>query len=338
MNIQEAVQKLHESSPKPVYLVLGTELYLQETAKKAFLQTLGGTVDDFNVLVFDMEETPISAVVGEAETLPFFGDHRMIFVENPYFLTGEKKSGGPEHNLDELLAYLKAPLETTILVFFAPYEKLDERKKVTKELKKHSELINVQPLQEKELRDYLFRTLENDGYTMSKDAVQLFLRLTNFNLTKVMGELDKLMLFATESKKISVDLVRELVPKTLEDNIFELTDYVLKKDSYQALQTYDELKLQGEEPIKLMAILINQLRLLLQTKILMNVGYQQSNIAKTLSIHPYRVKLAMQQVKQFPMERLSQMFDELVENDYLIKTGQLDKDLAFQLFVLKAGQ
>ena len=55
-----------------------------------------------------------------------------------FFVTGEKVNNGIEQNTDLLTAYLKEPLESTVLVFFAPYEKLDERKKVTKQLKKLS--------------------------------------------------------------------------------------------------------------------------------------------------------------------------------------------------------
>ncbi len=45
-------------------------------------------------------------------------------------------NNGIEQNTDLLIDYLKEPLESTVLVFFAPYEKLDERKKITKQLKK----------------------------------------------------------------------------------------------------------------------------------------------------------------------------------------------------------
>ena len=81
-----------------------------------------------------------------------------------------------------------------------------------------------------------------------------------------------------------------------------------------------------------------QLRLLLQTKFLIKIGYQQANIAETLKVHPYRVKLAMQEVRRFDEGLLIRLFDRLVELDYQIKTGQIDKELSFQLFVLQAGQ
>jgi DNA polymerase-3 subunit delta len=138
--------------------------------------------------------------------------------------------------------------------------------------------------------------------------------------------------------KITVHDVESLVPKTLEHNIFDMTEYVLSGKTEPALRLYEDLILQGEETIKINAILLAQLRLLLQTKFLMKIGYQQANIADTLKVHPYRVKLAMQQVKKFREELLIYLFDQLVENDYQIKSGQMDKELLFQLFVLKAGE
>lgn len=65
------------------------------------------------------------------------------------------------------------------------------------------------------------------------------------------------------------------------------------------------------------------------------MGYQQANIADTLKVHPYRVKLALQQVRRFELSRLERLYDELVENDYRMKTSKMDKELLFQLFILK---
>ena len=104
------------------------------------------------------------------------------------------------------------------------------------------------------------------------------------------------------------------------------------------MRLYEDLVMQGEETIKINAILLSQLRLFLQTKFLVKIGYQQANIAETLKIHPYRVKLAMQEVRKFDEQLLVQLFDQLVEMDYQIKTGQIEKELSFQLFVLRTGQ
>ena len=333
LSIQAELQKIRKEKLASCYLILGTEKFLQDQVRTEIVKKiqLEGE-DDLNFLSFDMENASLDEVVAEAETLPFFGDQRLVFVENPYFLTGEKVNNGIEQNTDLLTAYLKEPLESTVLVFFAPYEKLDERKKVTKQLKKTAIIINVQQLNEKEVRQYLMNTLENSSIKMERSAIDLFLRLTDLDLSKMMRELQKLVLYGQNQQQITVREVEELVPKTLEHNIFDMTQYILKGKTEQALRLYEDLVMQGEETIKINAILLSQLRLFLQKKFLVKIGYQQANIAETLKIHPYRVKLAMQEVKKFDEHLLVQLFDQLVEMDYQIKTGQIEKELSFQLF------
>lgn len=339
MSIQADLQKIRKEKLAPCYLVLGTEKFLQDQVRTEILKKIKiDGEDDLNFLSFDMENSSIDEVIAEAETLPFFGDQRLVFVENPYFLTGEKGTNGIDQNTDLLVNYLKEPLETTVLVIFAPYEKLDERKKVTKQLKKTAITIDVKQLDEKAVRQYLLNTLENSEIKMDRQAIDFFLRLTDLDLSKMMRELQKILLYGQEQEVITVKEIEQLVPKTLEHNLFDMTQYILSGRTEQALQLFQDLVTQGEETIKINAILLSQIRLFLQTKFLVKIGYQQANIAETLKIHPYRVKLAMQEVRKFDEQTLRRLFDELVEMDYEIKSGKIEKELSFQLFVLRTGE
>ena len=198
--------------------------------------------------------------------------------------------------------------------------------------------INVQQLNEKEVRQYLLNTLENAPFQMDRKAIDLFLRLTDLDLSKMMRELNKLLLYGQQQELITVKEVEQLVPKTLAHNLFDMTQYILSGKTEQALRLFEDLITQGEETIKINAILLSQIRLFLPTKFLMKIGYQQANIAETLKIHPYRVKLAMQEVRKFDEKILRRLFDDLVEMDYQIKSGKIEKGLSFQLFVLRTGQ
>lgn len=339
MSIQADLQKIRKEKLAPCYLVLGTEKFLQDQVRTEILKKIKiDGEDDLNFLSFDMENSSIDEIIAEAETLPFFGDQRLVFVENPYFLTGEKGTNGIDQNTDLLVNYLKEPLETTVLVIFSPYEKLDERKKVTKQLKKTAITIDVKQLDEKAVRQYLLNTLENSEIKMDRQAIDLFLRLTDLDLSKMMRELQKILLYGQEQEVITVKEIEQLVPKTLEHNLFDMTQYILSGRTEQALRLFQDLVTQGEETIKINAILLSQIRLFLQTKFLVKIGYQQANIAETLKIHPYRVKLAMQEVRKFNEQTLRRLFDELVEMDYEIKSGKIEKELSFQLFVLRTGE
>lgn len=339
MNTQQAIQAIKTKPLQPFYLVIGTDNYLIEEVKQAFIQRLGLQKDDMDLVFFDMEQDLINQAVAEAQTPSLFSEsgQRLIFVENPYFLTAEKKTNVPEQDLTDFLDYLKAPDPSAILVLIARVEKLDERKKVTKAAKKAGEVIEAKPLGESDARRYLQQTIDGMGLEFDRGAFESFLQLTELDLSKAMQELNKIQLYAGDDHKITRKTVEALVPKSLADNIFSLTDYILSGNADAALRLYDDLRLQGEETIKLNAIIIGQIRLLLQIQILAQQGYQQANIAKTLRLNPYRVKMSMGLARKIPFGRLTDLYDELVENDYLVKTGQMDKELLFQLFVLKAA-
>ncbi len=94
-----------------------------------------------------------------------------------------------------------------------------------------------------------------------------------------------------------------------------MVEYVLKKQTANALSLYQDLLLQKEDPIKINAILMTQFRLLLQVKFL--------------------EKKAIQQARKFSEKVLASAFEGLVDAEYRLKTGQGDKEMQFELFVLQ---
>lgn len=336
MNYTAEMAKITKGQFSPVYLFLGTESYLADSAKQTLIQaTLAEDERDLNFGIYDMEEVPVGVALDDAESVPFFGDKRLVIMDRPNFFTAEKSKQKIDHDLVWLENYLKNPPGFTILAFFAPYEKLDERKKITKLLKKTATVIEVNTLSEKEVRHFLKDTIANEGYTMTPEAFELFIQLTDAKLSTAMSELPKLLLFSSDTKQITKSAVNDLVAKSLEQNIFALVEYVLKRQTTNALSLYQDLLLQKEDPIKINAILMTQFRLLLQVKFLEKKGYQQGDSAGMLKVHPYRVKLAIQQARKFSEKVLVSAFEGLVDAEYRLKTGQGDKEMQFELFVLQ---
>lgn len=101
--------------------------------------------------------------------------------------------------------------------------------------------------------------------------------------------------------------------KTLEQSIFDFGE-ATNKDSKRALQIYHDMLLQKEDPIKMNAILLGQFRLLLQVSYLKKAGYQEPEIQKTLAVHPYRVKLALNQCRRYGTPLLEAAFQPISRN------------------------
>ncbi|MDN6161741.1 MAG: DNA polymerase III subunit delta [Atopostipes sp.] len=337
--IQKELRKIKKGKIAPIYLILGEERYFIEKIKEElFEQILEEESEDLNFVSFDMKETTINDAIYEASSLPFFGDKKLVFLENPYFLTGQRVKNAPNHKLEELEKYLDKPAEFTIFVIFAPYKKLDRRKRLTKTIEKKARIIDVSEAKRADASRYIQKATQERGYEFTKEAFQIFIERTDNNLSAMMHELEKLFLYHKDSKKITKESIIQLIPRTFEQNIFELNNLVLNNQVDAAVSLYQDLLTQKEEPIKIVALLISQFRRLLQVKILYRQGYQQGEIAKTLKSHPYPVKLALQSIRKYPQNLLSEALSYLIDADFKMKTGQIDHELQVELFIMKFAQ
>ena len=79
------------------------------------------------------------------------------------------------------------------------------------------------------------------------------------------------------------DDINQAIPKTLQDNIFDLTQFVLNDKIDEAHELIRDLRLQGEDEIKLIAIMLGQFRMFLQVSILASQGKNEQQMVATLS-------------------------------------------------------
>ena len=153
MEFQKKIEEIKSGKLSPIYMVQGKEDYLQNWARQVFLESVVAPEDqELNVGRFNMEEISVQTAIEDAESVPFFGDRRLVMIDKPYFLTGEKEKSKIDHQLERLQFYLENPLDSSVVVFFAPYEKLDSRKKIVKQLKKVAVLLDASSIEEKDVR------------------------------------------------------------------------------------------------------------------------------------------------------------------------------------------
>jgi DNA polymerase-3 subunit delta len=340
--IDQQIKKIENAQLNPIYVVVGTEVYLKEKIKQALKKAvLSDAENEMNFVILDGKNIAFSKIIEEAQTLPFFGEKRLILVENAWFLTSEKVSGAnfvPEMLID----YINQPLMSTVLVFLTP-NNLDGKKKIVKLLKKQATIVDISYANEQNVRSYLNDELKQNNFQIDHNALNLLILLNDrdgktFALSKALSDLSMLMLYKSEEKIITKQDVEAIVSKNLEYNIFDLSRYILSGKAEKALRLFSEILLQGEEVIVINAILLAQIRLFLQVKILSEQGCLQGEIVKILKANPYRVKLAFKQTQKFPLSLLINIFDELVESDYKMKIGAMEKELLFQLSLLKIAE
>ncbi|MCI2031349.1 DNA polymerase III subunit delta [Limosilactobacillus sp.] len=338
MDVTTLKQQIKNATPAMVYIALGTQQVLLQEVRELFIGLIPEEERVMNVGSYDMESTPLAVALDDAMATPFFGERRLVLINKPYFFTGEKGPAKIEHDLESLSNYLQHPEPSTILVFLAPYEKLDGRKKIVKELKKTAVMIDTAPLDEVHARQQIQANLANDKYTIDDDAIDELVQRTNADYGLMDANLDKLKLLTYQTRHITRQDVKDLVPQSLDENVFDLVTAVLNHDQTKSIELYDQLIAGQQPPLRINAVLISQFRLLLQIKVLSSRGLSQGSLAQKLRVHPYRVKLGLRTVRHFSLLALENAYLGLVNIEKALKTTQRDPKLLFQLFMLQYSQ
>lgn len=331
-------QQLKDAPAAPVYLVLGTQSVIMEDVKRAFLDLIPKEERVMNVGNYDLEEEGLDQALDDAMSAPFFGEKRLVFLNKPTFLTTGNGKSKVKQSPDLLKNYLSHPQPTTILVILAPYEKLDGRKGVVKQLNKGAVEVDAQPLKETAAKNAVEKFVLDSGFHFADGALNELVERTNADYSLMMANAKKLMLLDYRSREIKIESVQNLVPQSLDSNVFDLVTAVLNRQQDRSLTLYRELLDSQQQPLQINAVLVSQFRLLLQVKILSARGLSQGTLANKLGVHPYRVKLGLQTVRQFSLTDLMNAYLGLIRCEKALKTTSRSPELLFQLFMLQYSQ
>lgn len=306
------------------YLIYGNDYGL---IKREIDKIISGTSD---VVKYDLLVSNVSDVIEEASCMSLFGDKKVVIGENALFLTGTNTS--VNHDIDYLTSYVNAENHDNIVILTVVQDKLDERKKIVKLLKKNITVIHKETIDEKDLPKFVIKEFLNNGYKIDYKTASYFVDYVGKNVDILLSEINKMIVYKDTDKEIFIEDIINISSKGFNDNVFDLSDAIMKKDFKKIFSCYNDLMILKEEPIKIIALLASQFTLVYQSKLLSKEGFMSKDIASTLKVHPYRVKLALE--TNYPDFELKDILKKLHNLDYEIKTGKVDKIVGLENFLL----
>jgi len=332
MSYIDVMKQLKKNQIKPVYFIYGSESFFLQNLKSEIVDRVVSNDED-NLSLYDLEETPIQEVIADVETYPFFGERKLVIARNPGFLKAKPDKLSFEHDLNTLERYLNEPADYSVLVIIANYEKIDERKKISKLLKKNAVVAVCNEIKDQELKQWM-DTLANDlQITIDRDAYEIFESELSTNLNLLESELTKLALYVGENGVVTKDVAENLIAHTSNSSSLRLVDAVIDRDLHKAISIYKDLEKMKEEPIALIALLAFQFRTILRVKLLKQKGYSQFQMQKSIGSHPYVIKIALSREKKFTLQKLENIISKLTDADAVMKQGRMEKELAFELLL-----
>jgi DNA polymerase-3 subunit delta len=315
-------------------VIYGDEKFIMEQKLNALKKKYDICEENMNIMTYWCHETPMSEIIEDAMTPPFLTEYKMIVLKNPLFLTTQKQKNVSDNDIKLFLDYLSKENPTTLFVIYHDQKNFDERKKVVKTLRKLARFINVEKLDDQQIYKIVHKAIKDRHCEIDNDALELFLSRMSQDLLSISQEVNKICLYSSHITKKDIDV---LISKPIEENVFELTKAILNKETGKSIQIYKDLKINNEEPIKLVVLIANSLRLLYQVKLLDRKGYNDAEIGKMLSIKPFRLRYIRQDGKEFELSEILDCINQLSELDIAMKTGKVDRYKGLELFLVRIG-
>lgn len=309
-----------------INVLYGKDNYLIDAELNKIIKKLD--VEDININRYDLLEVDSDDVLEDLVTISFFSENKVIIVDNFKELINMNESV-----LNSWINYIKKP-NPDVFLYIVLNELISEEFTIGKILMQYANLIKVKEIEGKEFNDYIIKYLSNKEYNIDIKALDELLLRTNYNLTLIMQELEKLMLYKLNSKKIFKEDVENLVSRNLEENIYELTNNLIKGYNSKTIEIYYDLLINNEDPIRIINNVSNRVKQLIHTKLLLNKSYTQDDIIKHFNIKSGQAYYLMKDSKETQMETLENILKKLTELDYDIKTGKIDKKIGFEIFIL----
>lgn len=238
-----------EGSLAPIYALIGDD----ETEKAALIGALVDAVEPelraFNVdrLYAADPGVKIGSVMDAARTLPWMAPRRLVVVMQAEKLLISRSDEEGSGRLEDLERYLSEPVPSTVLVFVAI--DLDKRLNLTKALYREATVVECGGVAEiRDVEAWVKSQAADAGVAFEPAAIRAFLDRTGGEVARLRTDLDRLLLFASGSRRVTAADVGEIVGWPGVQDIWALNRALERNATGEALRELSLLLEEGAVP------------------------------------------------------------------------------------------
>lgn len=311
---------------KNFYLVYGNE----RTIVKNKVDNIISEIGSMDVVKYSYDDALVDDVILDAYTLSMFSPNKVIVIDNCDFFSGSKSKA----SLEKFEDYFKNFNTNTYIIFICYSDKIDSRKKIVSFIKNNGNVIEIKKDDSKYVCDYITNILDKNNFKM--EDLNYFISKVGINLDNISNELDKLMIYKANSNYICNEDIDLLVISNYDNEIYEFTDAIFKRDVNRALSLMNEFLNKSFDEIGLISLVSNHFMFLLQVKLLVNKNKGYQEIGSILGVNPYRVKFTLSNLYYYSVDMLISYINRLFEIDKDIKLGKINKTIALEMFIISS--
>ena len=308
MTFEQIMTDLKKRQYRPVYFLMGEEPY--------FIDVISGYIADnvlqeqekaFNQVIMYGKDSSVNTALDAARRFPMASQYQVVIVKEAQNLK----------DIDKLQFYMEKPLQSTILVVCYK-EKLAKNSKLYKVLDKSKDvaLLESNKLYDNKIPAWISAYLTERGYHIAPAAAELLRDYLGADLSKVVNELNKLMItLPVNEKKITPEHIEANVGISKDYNVFELQKALGEKNVLKANRIINYFAANPKENSIVMVIarLYDYFVKILKYHYLADKS--QSAAASALGVNPVFVRDYEAAAQKYPAPKIIQIVSILREYD-----------------------
>lgn len=233
---ESVMHDLQQRKFRPVYYLMGDEpYYIDKISDWIAENVLQPEERDFNQTVLFGSDVTASQIVDAAKRYPMMSEYQVLIV----------KEAQNVKNVEALEKYMKAPMPSTILVLCHKNGTIDGRKReYVKAIQQAGILFESKKLRERDLPGFIERYLKAQEASIDTKSTQMIAEAIGADLSRLTGELDKVLLSLPEQdRRVTPQVVEDQIGVSKDYNAFELRDAIVNRNIEKAnriIKYFDE--------------------------------------------------------------------------------------------------
>ena len=291
---------------------------------------------DLNFIKIDGLTSTFDEIENACETLPFFGDKKVVLVYRANFLKDKPDKDGAK-TYTELLKYIKdLPKHTVLIMYYLFNDKRDTPKKNKKlsTLDKYVKVVHCDKLKKDKYYKKVEDLFKEKGRSIGKIQLRYFADKVQNNFDIIKREVDKLDCYAI-GREITKEDIDKLIQNKSEDDIFDLVEYISIRRVEKAIDLLDELLFKADQHMLIISSIGNHFKRLYEIKVYLGRGKRLDFFMSKYRLPQFVCEKLMNQASKFSIKQLSELIKVCVNTETKLKSSTTDKQMEMELMLFK---
>jgi len=234
LTYEQIIDELKKQIYKPIYFLMGEEPYFIDAITDYIEDNvLNEAEKSFNLTITYGKDIDLASVVSLAKRYPMMANYQVVIIKEAQNIKNLDASEIGK-KINPLLSYLQEPLPSTILVICYKGKKLEKNRKIYKAIEKTGVIFDSKKIYETKLPAWITNQFKLRGKQIDPKAAHLIADFIGNNLSSIVNEINKMLIFLENEQEIKVSHVEKLIGVSKDFNNSELLKAIGTKNITQA--------------------------------------------------------------------------------------------------------